>query len=137
MRNFYYDIIYKIASYIEMFKRMLFWGWKMRWNFDFDGQYVYNILHLKLVRMYKCFINHGHCLWTNDINDPLMRKLRIAIECSKRLKEDEYILNCYNMSKKEGRNKTKAIYKRYDDIQKNDKRLLFKILEKNLDSFWD
>jgi len=158
IKDFFYDLYSVIFSYKEMIQRMLFWAWNLRWNYDFDGTYLYKIIYLKIDRMYKYFKDHGHCMWTNNINNNQMRKLRIARECAKRLYKDKYTINAIDeMDKKWGKlnidyerfkyiteqdkiNERKdniRIHDKYEKIKNNDKRLLFGILEKHLEGFWD
>lgn len=91
--DWFFNIIYWIRDKYEMIKRMLFWGWKLRNNADFDSHFLYEIIHLKLRKIYECHRDHGHCVWNSSKNNKQMRKLRECYELAKRLYDDEYRLN--------------------------------------------
>jgi hypothetical protein len=75
---------------IETIKRFFFWGWKLRNNHDWDGAYMYEIIYIKLSRMYDCFLKDGHCMW-NDGSDKIgMRRLSECKELARRLREESY-----------------------------------------------
>lgn len=161
------NIWQKIRSFwniwTELFERIFFWGWNMRWSYDFDGYTVYRILYLKLNRMYKCFRDYGHLVWNSDVNNKEMRKLRIARELAKRLYENDYSthlkkveekygelqmgfsqLGCYFYMDKTTKDNQGKAYKerqraiRLDALQReSEKEYLFRLLNKNLDSWWD
>jgi len=78
-------------KYYQMFKRMIFWGWNMRRSYDWDVYGVYRMVNLKLDRCYKEFRDNGYCVWNSSESSNRMRKLRTAIELSKRLDEDKYL----------------------------------------------
>ncbi len=99
----------------EHIERFFFWGWKLRGNHDWDFCYFYEIMYLKLDRMYKCFRDFGICIWNSDINKKEMRKIRIARELCKRLSNDD-------------RHTKKSVYY---------KQYFFKLLNKHLNNWWD
>jgi len=80
----------KIIQLYETIKRFFFWGWKLRNNHDWDGAYMYEIIYIKLSRMYYCFLNDGHCVWNSSKDMKDMRKLYECKELAKRLREGEY-----------------------------------------------
>ena len=69
---------------------MLFWGWNMRDNYDFDASYLYNTMYLKLDRTYSCMVNNSHCVWNDSVDSKMMRRLCEAKVLSKRLLESKY-----------------------------------------------
>lgn len=75
-----------------MLQRMIFWGWKMRWSWDFDSHGIYDMIYLKLDRIQNCFNKNGHCVWNRNNDTKGMKKLRVAKELAKRLFEDDYII---------------------------------------------
>lgn len=74
----------------EMLCRMFFWGWKLRNNWDFDGETVYGILELKLERMYDCFKADEYHVWCSSTENKRMRQLSEAILLCKRLNNNYY-----------------------------------------------
>ena len=91
------EIIGEISSrfneYREIVSRMLFWGWHMRKSYDFDSHTIYDMLHLKLKRIYHSHLNHNHCVWNSSPEKVRMRRLAECIELCGRLSEDEYALD--------------------------------------------
>lgn len=80
-------------KYTEMLKRMIFWGWNMRWSWDFDAQTIYDVLLLKLKRLKESFDHEGHLCWQNpgDVDYYRMEALIRAIElCDKLANRDDY-----------------------------------------------
>lgn len=77
-------------SKYEMLGRMCFWAWKMRYSYDWDGHYVYDLLYDKLDRMQKTMSSDGNCVWNSSPEEPeyeTMRKLIRAVELVKRIKD--------------------------------------------------
>lgn len=100
----------------EHIERFFYWGWKLKGSHDWDYSFFYEIMYLKLNRMYNCFRDYGNCMGNSDINNTEMRKLRMAIELCNRLKDDKY------------RNvKISNYYRKY----------FFTLLEKHLNKWWD
>lgn len=136
----YLDWVFKLRgtyrSYKEMFRRMLFWGWHMRWSWDFDAQTLYKMLQLKLSRLNYVFENHGHCVWNSDRDNKRMRELREMIELFKRLFEDEYQIKAYEESLKDCLKRYDS-YKKWESLRKQHKERAFYLLKKNIDILWD
>jgi hypothetical protein len=80
---------YNLLALIETVKRMFYWGWKMRDNHDWDFHYVYIMLYYKLDRMSKAMINKGHLEWQYEENKRVVRYLKMATECARRLAFEE------------------------------------------------
>jgi len=164
IKDIWQDITKFFISKYEMIKRMLFWGWKLRNSWDFDACTIYEILYLKLTRIYNCFLDDGHCLWNDDINNKGMRELRTAIELAKRLSEDTYTYYNEKHNEKWGKpefsfdnnvfkSTRNKVLSKEDKIQEkkefrialnkdnkqciNDQKELFKLLNKNISYWWD
>ena len=164
------DLISWFSSKYQILERMVFWGWKLRYDYDFDAHVLYHHHYLKLDRMYKCFRDHGHCAWNSDINNPRMRHLRITRELAKRLYEDGYRTHIEAHNKKWGlpnirfieipksryftstidrenvktekdkkleRDSFKRAISKDHAQKKQEKRMFFDLMEKNIDIFWD
>lgn len=86
----FYNTINWFRSKKEMIARMLFWGWKLRWSWDFDASTMYEITYLKLSRVHDCMKKHGHLVWNANHNSNLMRKLAETKMLAKKLSEDDY-----------------------------------------------
>jgi hypothetical protein len=77
-----------IRSIYGTIKRFLYWGWKMRDNYDFDHTYIYIMLKLKISRMSKLFIENDY---TEDEDwNHSRRAMEFCINVLDRLIEDEY-----------------------------------------------
>ena len=160
--DLYHDIrIFFVARY-EMLNRMLFWCWNLRWNWDFDSYTIYVILHLKLTRLYECFKNNGHCVWNAHPNTKLMRRLREAIVLAKMLYDDRFnkrqlkIFKTYKIIGEKQSRWYRISYKNqkpipeklyrvlYRKAMEKDgqeyldvKNRLFKLLNENIEKWWD
>ena len=163
--QYLYDkIINPFNSYIGMWRRFFYYGWKLRWNYDFDAHTIYEMIYLKLDSLHKTFNEYGHLMWNSDDNNPTMRKLRIAKILAKRLFDDKYLENtliphtkkwgestrgffnnekikykkCKNL--KESEQAVKEMMKLHEksnklkEIEKNE---LFKLLNKYIPHWWD
>jgi len=152
LSNKWGDLVSEYHSRKEMLGRMIFWGWKMRWNWDFDARTIYDILYYKLDGLYVCFRDHGNCDWNSSEDKKRMKKLRIARELARRLAKENYHTNLNMHDKKWGEGTTplkiekekkleeKEIMRAYkkDDLQKeSEKRYLFMLIEKYIDRWWD
>lgn len=146
----------------EMLQRMFFWAWKLRYNYDWEGAFIYEIIYLKLKRMRYTFLNHGHAVWCEEDSN-LMRKLTEAMGLAKKLRYDyhknmerfysKYMSSCKSfMSMKELKSmypnakvideKTyrfffKKAYEKDNNERKSDQKRLHYLLEKYTDHFWD
>lgn len=89
-RTWWRNVVSFFHEYQEVLDRILYWGPAMRRSYDFDGHTVYGMLYRKFDRMYRCFRDHGHCMWNKDTNNKLMRKLLIAKNLAHRLSENDY-----------------------------------------------
>lgn len=81
---------YPYRKLVERTKRFFFWGWKMKDNHDWDGQFVYDVLCLKLERMEKCFKEDGNCVWNQSPEEPEYKSMKLleeAITIGKRLRD--------------------------------------------------
>ena len=149
-------IWYEMMSYVEMVKRMVFWGWKMRWSWDFDANTIYEILHLKYNRIYKCMEKHHHLEWNKNIETKGMKKLRTMVLLTKRISDDKYvdiadptywdefwaekernnIKDFFDRDEKDRERFVNAI-KKSEEIKKQDKEMFLKLLKEDNDGWWD
>jgi len=90
----------------QMLERMIFWGWNMRHSYDFDALLCYDILYLKLKRVYECHRDHGNCVWNSNPLNRDMKRLREAVGLAKWLSVND------NSSNK---NYFKLVEKYYDE----------------------
>lgn len=159
------NIKYWFINLFETLERMFYWGWKLRKSYDFDGNTLFDIIHLKLERLYKCHRDHGHCEWNSSTETKLMKRLKEASELAKRLSDEEYtdkysmrVFSNYIGSEGDGfiydSHKKfhpeakeidsnlysvmlkKALNKDYKNYT-NNKNRLFKLLDRYLDRWWD
>jgi hypothetical protein len=163
--DYIYAPLKAYRKYREMLGRMFFWAWKMRWSWDFDANTVYEMLHLKLSRVHDCMKEHGHLEWNANHDSNLMRKLAEAKMLAKKLSDENYRQNVerfYDMYKREkARNgwlekslakyhpKAKPINEKLhsyffkkaaerDDAERAyDKKRLYYLMDKYLESWWD
>lgn len=158
-----------------MLKRILrffYWGWMLKDSYDFDAQYIYQMLYLKLERMEKSFTLNGHCVWNSNPNNKEMRKLRIAKTLAKRLWEDDdkteqdeinrldlkwgetireftpapnglnrYTIKNRNVDSVEEQEKANkeyfSVHEKSSRKMQSEKKELFKLLSKHIDTWWD
>jgi hypothetical protein len=161
----YNNITIEYLKYAEMFNRMIFWAWKMRWSWDFDIHTVYEMLYLKLDRSYNCFLKNGHLVWNSNPNNKLMRRLQEARYLAKRLCDDEYKMRAFYETNekfvhyfKTFKIKNKSLYesisnwknkprlaelfyngktKIYQNMENYERKRLFHLLEKYINKWWD
>jgi len=141
----WYDPASWCRSKIEMLQRMVYWGWHMRWSWDFDASTIYEMLYRKLDRIYCCMRDHSHCVWNSSIEQPRMRELREAREIAKRLWEDDYDMAAfYETEEKYGKLKSwtekipnKPLY-RYHSLWGNDEEVDKKaiVFNRRRDKHW-
>ena len=133
----------------EMIQRMIFWGWKMRYSYEWSCHSVYLMIHLQLKAIIDYSKEYAHCTWNSNYNGKEMRKLRFACELAKRLWENDYDTHVRVYQEKWGETKfskkifgiRKADRSRAFDMdnkqEKTEKELLFKMLNKYLDNWCD
>lgn len=117
----------KVCVFFECVERFFYWGWKLRKSYDFDSAFVFEMLLLKYTRIYAAMEN-GSC----DHSPAKMFKLRIIIALLKRIDANEYFSEEYQ---KYG-GAVRILQVAYERENK-DKQLLFKMLAKYNDLFWD
>lgn len=83
---FYMRITNPILRFYYMVKRMIYWGWHLRHNEDWDNHYLYEIMYLKLKKMKHCFDTVG--VHVPDKGDKV---LAICIQLLSRLMDDNYL----------------------------------------------
>jgi len=85
---FWYSWTDWLRAKYEMLERMIFWGWNMRWSYDFESLECYEMLYLKLKRVYECHRDHGNCMWNSNPLNKDMKRLREAVGLAKWLNEN-------------------------------------------------
>lgn len=88
--NWFHKLENEFWTRKEMFERMFYWAWKLRWNFDFDAQTLYQIQYLKLKRVHECMLKHGHLDWNSSPDHKHMRRLAEARELARRLTKNNF-----------------------------------------------
>jgi hypothetical protein len=99
--------------------------------------------------MHNCHKNHGHLMKSEQT----AKELLIVSEICKRLREDEYSLGRIDYHTHEGKGfglghftqkenvlpkyKAKSFHKLTEQMKKDDLKLMCKIIERKLFSFWD
>jgi len=91
----WHDRIQWVRIKYEMLGRMLFWGWNMRNSYDFDAHTIYDMLYLKLDRLYDLFENHSHLMWNSDTQNKDMRRLCEARGLAKKLSKCDCYMRHY------------------------------------------
>ena len=162
---FLYSWLKPLYSFKEQVERFFYWGWKLRHNYDFDAQTVYELLYLKLDRIYNCMKEYSHLEWNSTPDSNLMRKLAEARGLAKRLHDYDYnhsafleadakfeykvwsepiegssnfILQSNWMYKeKEAKLYLKARKKHYAKMLEIDKKRFYYLLDKYLEHWWD
>lgn len=163
IEDFEHWICHPFAVYGQMFDRMFFWAFKMRNSWDFDASTIYEMVYLKLDRVYKCMRDHGHCMWNSDPANKDMRRLLELTELARKLSEDDYCRYYYRFNDKyynkdrddscfiwrldrlTGKPISDKLYsvmlkKAFDRDHKNrlaDKARFFMMMEKYMERFWD
>lgn len=107
----------RIRNFFRAIKRFFYWGWKLRNNYDWDYSYIYQVLHLKLRRMYDDMTKRNITFGT-DKNSSNMKRLLEACELSKRLYETNYRF-------------------KNSHEERNDKERLFYLMNKYIQHWWD
>ena len=136
-------------NFIDQLKNFIFWGWKLRNSVDFDCNSLYELIYLKLDTTYKCFIENSHLMWNRSEHTTGMKKLRVARNLAKRISEDEYINNHYRFVKNTDKlfdlemlpkglgKRVQDNRKRQNSQQKQEMELLFELLKKHTNRWWD
>ena len=160
--DFYTDLL--IIPY-ERCRRFIYWGWKLRYNYDFECHFLYYMTYLKLKGMIDYSRKHGTLCWNSKENGKEFRRLKIACQLAKRLWKDDYHTNMHNHDGKWGENNMVfrddnriIFWRRYawnpelekkekeewhkaleaDEKHKaNEKKYYYKLLEKHLERWWD
>lgn len=109
LSDYVYDRITDVRVFFQKCERFIYWGWKMKDSVDFDSHDIYLLIHLKLSRNYKCFRDHGHCVWNSNENTKLMRKLRETKELALRLYEDDLHYRAYREADERFGHKTEFV----------------------------
>jgi len=130
----YYWLNTKFTIVYEMLSRMLYWGWVMRNNYDFDSTYMLIMLHNKLTKMHNCFDKHGICVWNRDKTSDQyskMKSLKLCITLLDRLIKDEYDGN-FDFD-----DNIVEQLKRAQRIKTRDNRILFTLINRDYMYWWD
>lgn len=152
-------MISSFYSFLRRLKRFWVYGKNGYNSFDFDSHYLYDDINLRLSRCYNTFLYNGHCVWSSNRNNNLMKKLREAIKLSEFLRscdhDSEYAINVMkkwnrfdevaelnnnDLTEKEKRQFSldfRAAIKK-DTMRVNyARKRLFYLLEKYIDNWWD
>lgn len=100
----YYSWATPIINLYTKINRMLFWGWNMRNSVDYDASTLYDVVYLKLDRVYDSMLNYNHLVWNSSPDTKLMRRLCELKLLAKKLSEsDKYNSNYSKLSDKYAR----------------------------------
>lgn len=85
----------KPAIFLESVERFFYWGWKLRSNYDFDYEYMLEMMLLKMKRLQKAlnYENEQEMLFHKEHNPDVYQSrkaLRLAIILLDRYLKDEY-----------------------------------------------
>jgi hypothetical protein len=83
-------------------RRMLYWGWAMRNNYDWDHDFIIEMLVLKMERMRNYFLKHGYHSTECKNYKPKMQSISLAIKLGHRLLRNEYEMHQRAFAKKYG-----------------------------------
>lgn len=153
IKNKYYSIKNGISNMIRWTPVI----WKLR---DWDAEYLYLLIYKHLSNVENCLRYNGHGV--NSIKDA--NKVRIAKNLAKRLCEQDYISNAlipveqkygklkirtekddvlpmynkiiFDEAPEEKKAREKA-YKHSDDMERQDREMLFEMLKNYIDKWWD
>ena len=158
------DLVSWFTVKYETICRMVFWGWNLRNSYDFDACTIYDILYLKLDKVYKCMRDDSHLMWNSDTNHKDMKRLLEASKLAKKLSEYDYIRHYHKVKTQySGKRRTdllssieRSLYpnakpidnKLYNSMikksckldgaeKKRDKDRLFRLLNIKIDEWWD
>ena len=88
IKQLWYNITNPVYSLYRQLRRMLYWGWTMRSNYDWDFAYLEEMMLLKLKRMRKEMIKNCHCAWCTEPfteEKETMQSLNLTIKLLERL----------------------------------------------------
>jgi hypothetical protein len=89
----FYNAYYAILSTYKSISSVLYWGWNMRNSVDYDAHSMYDLMYLKLDRIYKEMVNNSHLMWNSKETTKGMKRLAETRRLAKMLANDTY--NCY------------------------------------------
>lgn len=95
----WYNRVSWVTSKFQMLSRMIFWGWYMRNSYDFDAHTIYDMLEMKLDRLYYVFKHHSHCVWNSDVENKDMRRLCEARGLAHKLAKGDYMRHYTKITK--------------------------------------
>lgn len=83
-------MIYWFKHKYEQIQRFFFWGWKLRNSHDWDSHTIYEMLYLKLDRIYDTMKKDSHLMWNSDEKNNGMRKLLEAKGLARDLYDNQF-----------------------------------------------
>jgi hypothetical protein len=137
----FFNAVTSVRAFYECVKRFFFWGWKLRKSYDFDSHTIYEMLNLKYRRIEKALEN-GHCL--HPISH--QRRLKTIIELTHRLQESDYLSVQIDLIESKGHKFSEGFKlttegrlaaKKAGELEVRDKKLLWDLIQKYNDVFWD
>lgn len=134
-----------------------YWGWKLKENYEWDYFFLYEIIYLKLQRMEKLF-----CNGMGEDSIKYAKQIMVAKNLAKRLMDDKYDFYLSEFYRKNGEARAmfinengitklefihpkipdydtnEGIARQRDDAKREeDKKELFKLLEKQIEYWWE
>ena len=85
------DFYYELKPKYEAVLRGLRWGWRLRYNYEWDSGFLLEIEVLKLKELLHNFEHHGHHDPECENYAPKMKSLRLAIKLGDLLINDDYM----------------------------------------------
>jgi len=84
-----------MRNLIHQIKNFFYWGWTLRKDYDWDHQYLIQIMNIKLTRMKREMLEKpNYYQWTTKKSDRGRKALIICADLSKRLlKENSYYMD--------------------------------------------
>lgn len=131
IKDKYYSIKNGISNIIKWIPTI----WKIR---DWDAEYLYILIYKHLSHVEDCLRYNGHGV--NSIKNA--DRIKIAKNLARRLYEQEYTSNALipveekDESSEEIKARSKA-YEHAEYMEKQDRKMLFVMLDKYMDKWWD
>ncbi len=143
--------VLQARTFIRRVKAFFFWGWALRDSVDWDFESIYDILEIKFKRIHTCLKVDPYYG-----NPKALKKLQVCINLIDRLKSDSYVdLACPKFKEistrrlkqytedgilikfsKEDSKIIKRAWKDADNLEKQDREMLFSLITKNINKWW-
>jgi hypothetical protein len=120
--------MWKLRHFFKRISNLIRWA-PIIWNDqDWDYSYIYNILKHKLIFMSEHMYNNGyHALSKQDAD-----RMMLCVRLIDKIQDEEYMDKLINND-----NITLEDIQKAGDKHNKAKKLLFKILEQNIERWWD